>query len=931
MRMTDAIKELRRIVDLHDLAQRLGLERPGGTGNYRSPHHKDRNPSLEIAPARSPDRWIDHSTDDAHGDALDLVQFVMTIDRDDALEWLCDQYGVTWSRHGAQDPARPRTFEEHLAERCVAAADQARAYLIDERKLPEPIVNQAIRVGAVGYNDWTNPEKTAGAIGYGGPAVAFIVKSLNPGRPVAVDLRYLDPELNGGLKTKSLGTKEGAPFCLSWRALQAAERVFVVESAINALSIEACGLKKTAALAVRGNARVVPQIDWSVLYGKQVYLPYDDDEPNDKGYCPGLGVAWAIHEELLRRDIAAQCIDPSGWRDFGYNDINDILQAEGVDNLRHHLARVEHWAIPGMASGNDPQGRPLNRGRSRVYLPPHDYAAYWRYRAHADFMTVISKVERDNEGEEKLQFKDLAGFRLAGLSRVTVSSFKSVMSGEVDTNPETYFAVAIQTPRHGPKLQRKVLEDERLHNLDQWRKLGPIFDPPAFLRLVNLFERASDIGSRDAINLVGLGWKGRRLAVNEGPDCYFLDARKQCTYRSLRFPRGSRQDARRVVQAYGATFKHGAALLCLLWGLGGHLKPVLGFWPHYILQADKAAGKSTLIKRLERTLAFKMLSGQSMRTAFRLVTSVSCTTHPVGWEELSAQPQPVIDEAVDLLQETYQHTVTTRGADVLEYLLCAPVLLAGEDVPVKSLLSKVVRSDLTDRQGPLVPDDVPPFPVYDWLQHLATIGADPIRVAFNQAVDWCQGLAMSAGDKGAMRLVDNYAALLACWYLLADWLGLDRTLRVSVTSDGQPHSVPDTVREEMNRHIGETGSERQPWVWILETALHEISSGEYRHPYKLIERYVEGIETWCLAIRPSQIMAHISSKPGLRDKWNSFPIKTDRILRRQMAAAGVIAEDRVDLTINKQRHTHLLALSVPELERWGLSVALPASMDDMDD
>ena len=59
------------------------------------------------------------------------------------------------------------------------------------------------------------------------------------------------------------------------------------------------------------------------------------------------------------------------------------------------------------------------------------------------------------------------------------------------------------------------------------------------------------------------------------------------------------------------------------------------------------------------------------------------------------------------------------GAELIDYLLCAPVLLAGEDVPVQSLQGKVVRSELTlARRGPEMPQDLPVFPVKQWLQFL---------------------------------------------------------------------------------------------------------------------------------------------------------------------------------------------------------------------
>jgi DNA primase len=42
------IELLKNRIDLHDLAGRLGLKRPGGKGNYKSPHHDDKTPSSEF-------------------------------------------------------------------------------------------------------------------------------------------------------------------------------------------------------------------------------------------------------------------------------------------------------------------------------------------------------------------------------------------------------------------------------------------------------------------------------------------------------------------------------------------------------------------------------------------------------------------------------------------------------------------------------------------------------------------------------------------------------------------------------------------------------------------------------------------------------------------------------------------------------------------
>jgi len=689
--------ELKQRIDLHDLADKLGLERPHSRGNYKSPTHEEKHPSLSIFANGS--RWKDHSTD-AGGTCIDLVMYVENCEVDEAIRRLHELYNLPMDRP-KEEPPRELTLPELVAKRCLTTAEELKRYLVEERAIPEPAMDRAIKGQSLAFSTWTSPKVKPHEVGYGGAAAAFIVRTMNPGQVKAVDMRYLDAELNGGCKTKTIGDKYGYPWFSDLRRLKQANRVYIVESAINALSIEGCDMPYTAAVATRGTGNV-ENIDWRFLMGKEVVIAMDNDPPNEQtGYCPGAKAAWAIYDQLTALNIAAMLVDQGSWDGHGWNDVNDIIRDEGPEQLKRELRKLQYWVIPGMHGGDG------CKGKRRVYLPPHDFAQYWRFRAKADFTTWVSKVEKDEEsGDEKPTFDDLCGFRVAGLSRVQVASALSMMSGDQDAQPRVLFSVSVQSPRHGARLTRKVFEDEQLHNVDHWRKFGPVYRPSQFLRMINILERGADLGARHAINFVGLAWRDGQLVVNQGPDCYFTLPEKQCPYHNLTFPSGTVEDAKAVIKAYQATFRHNAALLPLVWGLGGHLKAFLGFWPHMVMQADKGAGKSTLIKRLERTLVFTMFSGQSLQTEWRLLTSISSTSHPVGWEEISARRQDVIDKAVAMLQESYQHTVSRRGAEMIEFVLSAPVLLAGEDVPVKSLLGKVVRTELSkENMGPLMRED----------------------------------------------------------------------------------------------------------------------------------------------------------------------------------------------------------------------------------
>ena len=911
-----SIQELKSRIDLHDLAARLGIKRGKGGDDalYHSPHHPDKNPSLSIY-VNHPKHgtgWKDHSSD-AGGSAIDLVIFAQGGDVASAMRYLHEAYAIPFDKPQQAQAPRTKTRIDYIAERCLKDREKVREYLAS-RGIGEDAISAALKANTIGYNDWTSDTKAAGEVGHGGPAAAFVVR--NPaGLVAAVDMRFLDPAINGGVKTQTHGDKDGLWWTADPRKLDRAERVYLVESSINALSVDTANLPRTAAVAIRGigNASL---IDLAFLRGKQVVLCMDNDEPFPAGHPkagqrPGPQAAWVLYERLTAMNISAVLVDQSEWyedpdkRRDPINDANDYLQAHGAQDLARALDQLEPWLIAGM--GGTEQSR---KGRSRVYLPAHDYAQYWRFRSRLDFTSYIAKMEPGGEeGGDKPVYTDLCGFRIASLSRVSVASATATMTGDPDQSPTVYFAVTVQVPRHGAKLVRRVMLDDQLHNTQQWGKFGPIWQPAQFSRMVSILERTAHLGERNAANFVGLAWRDGQLAVNEGPDCYFTNAEQQCPYHNLTFPSGTVSDARTVVRAYQETFGGNAAAIALVWALGGHMKALLGFWPHMTLQADKGAGKSTLIKRLERTLAFTMLSGQSLQTEFRLLTSISHTSHPIGWEELSARRQDVIDKAVGLLQENYQYTVTKRGADMTEYLLSAPVMLAGEDVPVRSLLGKLVRANLR-KKGPMLADDLPRFPVRQWLEFLAGLDVSDVRNRYRALRDYClKNSAAGSDDDGAKRMAANYAAVLLAWRYLCEFADMD-------TAEG---AFGNDLLAEMNTHIKETSSDRSPWVWIMETALSEIDAGNFKHPYKFEQ--IEG--EWHLLLRPSHIIDHLSSSNALRDKWNSLPVKTATVFKRQLEHAGVLADNgkEIERTILSRRVRHLSAFPLSELAKFGLSVA----------
>lgn len=935
----DAGARVNKDISCEELAERLGLEKgkeatAKGT-KFKDPHDDSKHSAQMLCYSEHGAGWTNFRSGES-GSAIDLMMKARGLDFLDAVRELGRMFGIdVLEAPTAGQAAEPRerpSLVEHIAAQALKAArsDTGRADLLEflegSRGLSRSVIERAMKAGTLGLNTYVNPKHDPGEYGHGGPGASFIVKDRLSHRVVAVDTRYFDAETAGG-KTNSQGEKDGVLWTSDWKRVEKAKRVYVVESSINALSVESA-LEWAAAVALRGTSNAYNgAVDWSWARGKEVVLCCDNDAPltegKDAGYCPGLKAAWALHETLTALDISCLLVDQSGWfedqdsKEAPINDVNDYLQLLGPDKTAKALQVLEAWLIPGMAGDDTRQGRP------RLHLPHHDYLTYWKYRVKPDFTQFISKVtERDdpNGGDEKVksfEFTDVAGFRIAAVSRVAIASPQSTMTGDKDHSPRTVFALSVQVARHGPVLQRRVVDDERLHNLDVWKKLGPVFAPGPFARMVNLWERAASIGARDAINFVGLAWRDGRAVVNEGPDCFFQDPRQQCPYHELVFPSGTVEQGVQVVRQFGATFAECAALIPLVWALGAHIKAFIGFWPHFVMQAEKATGKTTLVKRIERAIAMVMSSRQSLQTEFRQMTSLSYTSHPVGWGEMSTNKQDVINKAIHNLQESYQYEHTRRGAELMDFLLCAPVLLAGEDVPVDSLVGKIVRSELTKaKRGPLIPEDVPVFPVKQWLQFLARKTKADVQALHEQAVgDSYDNCVAGTGDTGAERMVNNYAAVATGWRLLCEFLGLEAS----------EFAFVEHLWGEMNRHISETVSDRQPWAWIVEKLLSEIAAHKFQYPFAFDD--VDEVPALC--IRTGHVMDHMRQTPYLREFWDGLPVKSDRVFKRQLEQSGVLLMGKdggalaVERTVNKQRVGHMVALPLEALRKFGLYAVVP--------
>ena len=116
----------------------------------------------------------------------------------------------------------------------------------------------------------------------------------------------------------------------------------------------------------------------------------------------------------------------------------------------------------------------------------------------------------------------------------------------------------------------------------------------------------------------------------------------------------------------------------------------------------------------------------------------------------------------------------------------------------------------------------------------------------------------------------------------------------------------------------------QPWAWIVDKLLSEIATKAFRYPFVFDE--IDEVPVLC--VRTGHVMDHISQANNLREFWDGLPVKTAQVFKKQLIAAGVLLTDHkgpldVERTVHSQRVAHMVCLSLPALEQFGLSAVVP--------
>lgn len=236
-----ALADEMRALPLPDVLETLGLEEdPKEPGMWKAGPKGARTHRITVKGTK----WFDHTNQSGRGGAIDLVRHVMETDFNEALAWLCDRFGPgpTAAEYRRQSHAAAEKVIERIAqERPPFTPPQpdpkawpiVRRHLVEERAIPADLVDAVYMAGDLYAVSRPGRGRTTLR------NAVFVQRDMS-GTPTGAELKGIVADQDGkhwsGLAPGS--SKTTGVFRVGAELLTAAH-VFVVESAIDALSLAA--------------------------------------------------------------------------------------------------------------------------------------------------------------------------------------------------------------------------------------------------------------------------------------------------------------------------------------------------------------------------------------------------------------------------------------------------------------------------------------------------------------------------------------------------------------------------------------------------------------------------------------------------------------------------------------------------------------------
>ena len=186
----------------------------------------------------------------------------------------------------------------------------------------------------------------------------------------------------------------------------------------------------------------------------------------------------------------------------------------------------------------------------------------------------------------------------------------------------------------------------------------------------------------------GLARNGNKVQVSDGVE--FPGGDEECVYSGVTF---CRNGDKKVFDQLANLTKCKTCRAILVHLCGAPLKVAFGFYPHCFETADKESGKTTQKHEIAAQMGLKTVDAPvQFQTPYRRKKTLSNSNVPVMADEVGRMTSANLGHLINNLNSSYNQAVSTHGSSDKVYVLTTPVLLMGQDCPVRdeALLAKTV-------------------------------------------------------------------------------------------------------------------------------------------------------------------------------------------------------------------------------------------------
>lgn len=882
-------EQLRSNIDLEDLLSRLGI-------------HVDKNHMFSLKEEKTPScsikeqMWNDFQNNRG-GDCFNLIMEVEHINFNQAVERIAELYGLSEQLKAEQkayaSDRNKTTIQKGIFNAQLSWANalkkksDAIPYLSEQRHLPADQL--AGLKNAFGYDDYNN-----------NPAVIFPIITPN-NVLIGINKRFISPKEDESksiiIKCKATGveTIAGGFYTSDWQAIQKAQKIWWVESPIDALTLYLSGCPAIAFLSASYVDSI--QLDWIKPF--QISCIWAD---SDKA---GKDAANKFYHRLLTAGKTPLMVkSPRKGK-----DPNEFLKIQG--NLSHVKKQAKLFN-----ESLFPAGKPFftNQQESMVVANIACYEDSMNYSI-AEEVPAMAPDENGKlkpTGDIEIKYKDklVAGFRVFRIDPIYNYPIGSASGSNQNFIPEKQYKVIYRAT--GDKgLRSEIIEQDKINRVSTWEKLGIVHDQNT-MKLVMQATHRHQITQIKLIKVLGLVEIGGKLTLNDFSSNPFMKS-KDGIYYNLIFPNGQQRQAKQIIEQMAAMFTNNQGVIVLTWILGTFLKYYLGFYPHLTCTAPLASGKSTLQRILEELTEVQTFTSNLLSKKYQRMRVLGNHSYAVLMDEVSRSKY--ITDFINLLNDSYNYKLEPYYD--YHYLLSASVGMFGQDFKEidAALISKKIHIDISKSQGIEPNFQNTQFPVRgfgEWLiEKYPKTNKHSLKELLKMMTTALMKDNTNDSNYGSYRFFSNYGAISLVWNLLAEYANIDSQLF---------DAVEKSIKHYAIENLDQTKNQRSE-VHNLLSKLATLVLNESE--YQIFPYLIEGDS---LFINANGVLDY------LEKKGERFAINSPKMFMNHLQNDGILKNSGITKYLEKKvgnnvvkKKTKVFELDLLKMEEMGID--FPRSSD----